>query len=366
MLGTSDEDWKKLYHEWYDKEKNNVLKLRPVINRMRTNLEPDSLYIQYYKNGTNNIVYQCCTDEHANEYAMKTLKDEDMNDEWLEDSNIALFSEACIHIFLYNLYKKTKRKNRIICPIKMGLYSKTGKKCVYIAMKRFDKPLFKFISDKFVDRNIFDTLALEIKDELDYMNKKWDFVHCDLHTGNIGIVRSKNNIEWYLFDFGMSEFCYDGQRIKSYQGEPFFEKTATFNESFDKRILFNSWKDYDKGTSLPKKYFNKQLINMKDTHVYEWIEGMPIKFIKKNKFNVTCGKFIKTSEKGVQVKISLPNNMVKSHEGNLLEFYHIDGKYIFYGKKNNYNIYIKMTVNEEDIEPNFEHPHVCYYFYYLE
>ena len=21
-----------------------------------------------------------------------------------------------------------------------------------------------------------------------------------------------------------------------------------------------------------------------------------------------------------------------------------------------------MTVNEEDIEPNFEHPHVCYYF----
>ena len=50
---------------------------------------------------------------------------------------------------------------------------------------------------------------------------------------------------------------------------------------------------------------------------------MPIKFIKKNKFNVACGKFIKTSEKGVQVKISLPNNMVKSHDGNLLEFYNM-------------------------------------------
>ena len=368
MLGTSRAHWKKLYEIWYEKEKKHVLKLRPVINVSLGPVDKESLYIRHYKNGTNNIVYERCTDVYGNIFAMKTIKDEDIEEEWFEDSNISLFSEACIQFYLYNLYEGTNRKNRIVKPINMGLYRKSGKLCVYLAMKPFSSALYKIISNRFVPKENLESLSKSISDELDFLYNAYKFVHCDLHAGNIGIENHPNGEhDWFLFDFGMSEIYWKTKRIQAYQVDDFFDKDATFYSSFDKRVLFNSWYSYEKECRMVKDYYCKEKKNMDDTHAHEWKSGMPLKLTKTNSLGAFQGKYENTTENGVHVKISMSKRLVKTYHSNkMVEFKNASGRYKFMGTKDEKYIYILYTVNEEDVKPNFNHPHICYYFYYLE
>ena len=232
-------------------------------------------------------------------------------------------------------------------------------------MKRFDYPLYRLISNNILNPNEIKSMSTEIINELDFLFQTYTFTHGDLHTGNIGIINNINgDTKWAIFDFGMSQFFCQGVKIISYQIEPFFDDNVTFNIGFDKRVLFHSWCGYQEKSLDIKRYVFNSIKNMKDTHVHEWVHNMPVCI--KSHVLASTGRYIKSTESGVYCKISISNKMVKSHEKNLLKLNNVKGRYEFLGKKDNKTVYIKINVEEDNIEPNFHHPHVCYYFHYLD
>ena len=365
MLGSSKKHWEKLYAAWYQKEKKNTLKLRPIIGRHSlVTSEKSTIFIESRHKGSNNCVFDHCVDENGNLFAMKTILDSDIEEDWFNESNISLFSEGCIHFYLYNLYKQNNRENRILEPIKMGLIFRKGKLCVYVAMKRFDYPLYRLLNNCILTQNEINSLSNEIVTELDFLFKTYKFTHCDLHTGNIGFISKNGSGNWFLFDFGMSQMFCHGVKIISYQVEPFFDDNIKFNNNFDKRILFHSWCSFEEKAANIKRYVFDSIKNMKDTHVHEWVYNTPV-CIKSNVLANT-GRYIESTEKGIYCKVAISNKMVKAHDKNLLKLNNMKGRYEFLGKKDNKNVYIKINVEEDHLEPNFNHPHICYYFHYLE
>ena len=306
MLGSSKEHWEKLYAVWYQKEKKNILRLRPIIGRHNlVTSEKSTIFIEARKTGSNNCVFDHCVDENGNLFALKTILDSDMKEEWFNESNISLFSEGCIHFYLYNLYKKLGRENRILEPIKMGLIPRKGKLCVYVAMKRFDYPLYRLLTNNLLTPNEINSLSSELVNELDFLFKTYKFTHCDLHAGNIGFISENGNSKWFFFDFGMSQLFCHGVKIISYQIEPFFDDDVTFNNNFDKRILFHSWCSYAEKSLNVKRYIFSSIKNMKDTHVHEWVRNTPV-CIKSHEL-ATTGRYIKSTEKGVYCKVAISN-----------------------------------------------------------
>jgi hypothetical protein len=142
-----------------------------------------------------------------------------------------------------------------------------SKKNYFIGSEKLNGNLHDFIrsrTDKETKSKIVKELVFKIARTLLLLQKKCNFIHGDLHLGNImykGDIKDPENLKWYIIDFGMSAINIKDNEtksdniivlskyLKSYKGD------AKIFDYYDLRILFLSLADnvyIDKYNTIPR------------------------------------------------------------------------------------------------------------------
>lgn len=174
-------------------------------------------------------------------------------------------SETLVQNELFCKYRGTWGSDARIPKIEFFAKMKIGNKFVgVIAMEPLDRDINSLL-DKATNSEkyelVFKNMIMKVGGLLKRLQKNDEFMHRDLHAGNIMYKKVGESYKWYIIDFGMTVMKLDGKRINVHQSFP-YSLVHEFNPSHDMRMLFSSMFDVfrenllDYGVStVPKNIF---------------------------------------------------------------------------------------------------------------
>lgn len=174
-------------------------------------------------------------------------------------------SETLVQNELFCKYRGTWGSDARIPKIEFFAKMKIGNKFVgVIAMEPLDRDIYSLLdkarnSEKY--ELVFKNMIMKVGGLLKRLQKNDEFMHRDLHAGNIMYKKVGESYKWYIIDFGMTMMKLDGKRMNVHQSYP-YSFHHEFNPSHDMRMLVTSMFDIfrenllDYGVStVPKNIF---------------------------------------------------------------------------------------------------------------
>ena len=152
-------------------------------------------------------------------------------------------SETLVQNELFCKYRGSWGSDARIPKIEFFAKMKIGNKFVgVIAMEPLEHDGFYLLnkatkSDKY--ELIFKQMLLKVGGLLKSLQKSDEFMHRDLHAGNVMYKKVGESYKWYIIDFGMTMMKLEGKLINVHQSFP-YTFNHEFNASHDMRMLLTS------------------------------------------------------------------------------------------------------------------------------
>jgi len=174
----------------------------------------------------------------------------------INKKNVILKIPKSKHFNFHDFFLETFIQNELFCDLR-GTFGqgaripkieffgkmKVGNKLVgVIAMEPLDMDGNGFMqlmkNDRKSNENCID-MVIQISQLLTKVQEKYNFMHKDLHSGNIMCNKIGNHYRWYIIDFGMSSVKIEGKWIHGKLDFPYYGKHPE-NKTHDLRMLFCS------------------------------------------------------------------------------------------------------------------------------